>query len=615
MSKRRIRRQPAPPRPMLAQPVYVGRSAAVLARLRESATAVANPPLAEAVSNRPWSEFTQADYDIGQWHKACLLHTHEGDAESKGQCKLPVREPSGALNRNGVHAAAARLSQTDGTPAQKKAAAKALAAAYRQLDEDPPEAVTSVAEAAAPVRVALAETGGFTTAAAGRQFVQIITPGWGSSGYYSPQVLRETATAKVFRAGTPMFLDHPGAAEEHDRPERSVRDLAAHLAEDARYDVGRDALVATVDVLPHYRDLLASLHEHVGLSIRADGVAEMGEAEGRRGPIVREITEAVSVDYVTKAGRGGKVLALMESARTGRLAEAGTVGAWLESRLHLTLTQFADELYGDGRLTRDERIALSAAVGDGLRAWTARIETDQPQLFTRGLHDAPPAAEQQPMAEAAPTTAPADTGEDHVTDGAAPTAPNPTEGEPDMSGTETGPGPGTAGAATVADPAGLSQEARAQIAEAQLREATARITALEAQNASLTVERDTAAGEVRRMRNVEAARTVCTTALAAADLPQPTLARITESVTAQVPTTDAGDVDTSALNAAITRHVEAERAYIASIREAGGAGTPTGVGGTAAPTGQDLPAWQTEVQGRFARLGLNENAATLAARR
>jgi hypothetical protein len=61
------------------------------------------------VSEKPWSDYTKADYSIEQWHAACLIHLHQGPPTSKDQCKVPVRTPNGALNRNGVHAAAAAL--------------------------------------------------------------------------------------------------------------------------------------------------------------------------------------------------------------------------------------------------------------------------------------------------------------------------------------------------------------------------------------------------------------------------------------------------------------------------------------------------------------------------
>jgi hypothetical protein len=57
------------------------------------------------------------------------------------------------------------------------------------------------------------------------------------------------------------------------------------------------------------------LAEDIGVSIRAFGEIEQGEAEGREGPIITRLTEGRSVDFVTQAGAGGKVGALIESVR------------------------------------------------------------------------------------------------------------------------------------------------------------------------------------------------------------------------------------------------------------------------------------------------------------
>ena len=104
----------------------------------------------ERVSNKPWSQFKESDYTLEQWHRACLIHLHDGKPTSKEQCKLPVREPDGTLNRNGVHAAAAALAGARGgvkaPPEAKRKAARALVRLYRRvLKEDPPESILRIA--------------------------------------------------------------------------------------------------------------------------------------------------------------------------------------------------------------------------------------------------------------------------------------------------------------------------------------------------------------------------------------------------------------------------------------------------------------------------------------
>lgn len=150
--------------------------------------------------------------------------------------------------------------------------------------------------------------------------VRLISPGWGSSGYYSEEVLKRDGPS-AFPAGTHMHLDHPTEAEKRERPEGSVKDLAAAIASEPVYKESGPAgpgLYAKAAVIPEYKGLIDALAPHIGVSIRAPGTFTEGEAEGRRGRIVKAIFNSPihsAVDFVTKAGRGGQVLALMESWR------------------------------------------------------------------------------------------------------------------------------------------------------------------------------------------------------------------------------------------------------------------------------------------------------------
>ena len=103
-----------------------------------------------AVSNKPWSTTSAADYgDAKAFCAACLIDLNPGSDKTKGNCKLPVREPGGAVNRNAVHAAAAALvgarGGVDAPPAAKKAAARKLIALYGELKETPPASLTQMA--------------------------------------------------------------------------------------------------------------------------------------------------------------------------------------------------------------------------------------------------------------------------------------------------------------------------------------------------------------------------------------------------------------------------------------------------------------------------------------
>ncbi len=58
------------------------------------------------------------------------------------------------------------------------------------------------------------------------------------------------------------------------------------------------------------------------MSIRATGKAKEGTApDGKKGPIIEQLTRGISVDYVTTPGAGGQVLQLFEAVRTGRQSQ------------------------------------------------------------------------------------------------------------------------------------------------------------------------------------------------------------------------------------------------------------------------------------------------------
>ncbi len=142
--------------------------------------------------------------------------------------------------------------------------------------------------------------------------VKIIQSGWGSSGYYTPELLSQFGP-QVFKAGTKVYMNHPTLSEEADRPERDVHELAGKLVSDAIFKEG--ALYGDIQFYSHYAPIISEMAEDVGLSIRAYGEARMGEADGRQGPIIETLVESplTSVDVVTVAGAGGKFVSLLES--------------------------------------------------------------------------------------------------------------------------------------------------------------------------------------------------------------------------------------------------------------------------------------------------------------
>lgn len=148
--------------------------------------------------------------------------------------------------------------------------------------------------------------------------LRLIQPGWGSSGYYSAEVLRRDGP-KVFTPKVKMYWNHPTAVEEAGRPEGDLNALAAELVTAARWEesgLAGPGLYADAKVFGPYQEAVNELAPHIGVSIRASGRAVTGEAEGRKGAIIQEIAGARSVDFVTEPGAGGRIIEMFEAARS-----------------------------------------------------------------------------------------------------------------------------------------------------------------------------------------------------------------------------------------------------------------------------------------------------------
>lgn len=149
--------------------------------------------------------------------------------------------------------------------------------------------------------------------------IKLISPGKGSSAYYTAEVLKKAVADKIFKAGTPMRIDHPTEAEQRSRPEGSVKDWGAVLAKDAYWLDEHPQGAGVFSEVKPFSDHAATIEEkgpYAGVSIMANGnaVMEAGKPVLREGvPLLKEFVSAEGVDMVTRAGAGGMFLS--EAAR------------------------------------------------------------------------------------------------------------------------------------------------------------------------------------------------------------------------------------------------------------------------------------------------------------
>lgn len=145
--------------------------------------------------------------------------------------------------------------------------------------------------------------------------IKIIQPGWGSSGYYPKNVL-ERDIPRAFPPGTQMFWNHATPTEEAERPEGNLDHLAGVLVSRPQWqEAGAKGpgMYADARVFGDYAQTIDEIGEHIGVSIRGSGVHEIGERDGRKGRVIKEITGGKSVDFVTIPGAGGAIVQIFES--------------------------------------------------------------------------------------------------------------------------------------------------------------------------------------------------------------------------------------------------------------------------------------------------------------
>lgn len=392
-------------------------------------------------------------------------------------------------------------------------------------------------------RIIQEAAGGAGTLTGARSMITLITPGWGSSGYYSPEVLAKAAEDKVFPAGTQMHIDH-----SKEDGVGSVATLAAVLEEDARWEPNwvdpktgkKGRLAAENRVFSDFQSRLVDLKDHIGVSIASAAEMSLGEAEGQQGRIIEALLPSPlnRVDYVSVAGRGGHISEVLESATPEKLAKEATANdtrEWLSKALR--------EAYaGDG-------VWVWLRDYDETNVWFEREDANGMGIFQESY-----------LLENNAVTLSGQAVEVRIQTSYVPVSANPAES-----------------ADSPPDPAGVTEGKEPvmgtiqieESAHAALVEKSGRVTALEA-DVTAAKERAGAAESALTEANDTAAEALVTAALEAAGVSAPKLAaRLAKGY----PVKENGVLDAEALRSDVAESV-------AELQVGNGAGTPRGVGHT-----------------------------------
>jgi len=147
----------------------------------------------------------------------------------------------------------------------------------------------------------------------GSVHLKIIGPGQGSSAYYEADQLERDAD--VYQ-GAHIYWDHPTAKESRERPERSLRNFTGVIRGVPQYEkFGEDGPGVYGDALVFkpYRGAVEEMAPYIGVSWRGKGTTVIKNKDGKDTRVAERFTDVKSVDFVTKAGAGGKALPMNES--------------------------------------------------------------------------------------------------------------------------------------------------------------------------------------------------------------------------------------------------------------------------------------------------------------
>ena len=246
----------------------------------------------------------------------------EGKTAPRSKRHFPIKDKDGKLDAAHVRNALSRVSQS---PFGDKAMSKIKAAADKMhIGMDDMKDKTDKADIKDMKETRESEDyEGIILEAAdstGAEWdVLLVKRGWSlNKNYYPLEVLHRDYA--VFE-GVPVYA---ASGPDHNSTERGVRAIAGWVHDVNPHPMGAGGKVHLSDM--QLREAIRDAWSHgkrnlFGLSIRADGDGQIGEAEGSRGRLISALTKGHSVDIVCHPSAGGGFLKLLESHQEDKMPE------------------------------------------------------------------------------------------------------------------------------------------------------------------------------------------------------------------------------------------------------------------------------------------------------
>lgn len=192
----------------------------------------------------------------------------------------------------------------------------------------------------------------------GRWLVAIATPGQGSSGHYSEDMLKEYGPV-AFPAGAKSFINHDST--------RNPKDMIGTYPDGAFWDDDRKQLMGELEVFTHWDSFVSEVGPHCGISIYMAGESD---EDGNVTKLIEDRQNGADlVSYPGLVGSG--LVEMLESARAG--SETPPANSAEDTNDGKDATRMTDEQFTELKSMFADAIATKTAEAQV----TAQVEADE----------------------------------------------------------------------------------------------------------------------------------------------------------------------------------------------------------------------------------------------